>query len=170
MVSDWWSGRGRWFGWGGGDSEVVFAPHLLLFHPNRSWFTPNVSARVSHALPSRSRLPPPGGMRERRRYPSDLSDARWALVEPLLTSWRVDKARHGLNIGTPPQHDLRNLLDAILYVARTGIPWRYLPHDSRHWNSHAEAPDPRGRGPQRGADGLRDRRPEREDLDERSRP
>ncbi|MGW0316062.1 IS5 family transposase [Streptomyces flavidovirens] len=74
-------------------------------------------------------------MSERRRYPSDLSDARWALVEPLLTSWRDDKARHGLNIGTPPQHNLRDLLDAILYVARTGIPWRYLPHDYPHWNT-----------------------------------
>ncbi|MGW6290307.1 IS5 family transposase [Streptomyces sp. NPDC055107] len=74
-------------------------------------------------------------MSERRRYPSDLSDARWALVEPLLASWRDDKARHGLNTGTPPQHDLRDLLDAILYVARTGIPWRYLPHDYPHWNT-----------------------------------
>ncbi|MFE2019145.1 IS5 family transposase [Streptomyces sp. NPDC059499] len=74
-------------------------------------------------------------MNERRRYPSDLSDARWALLEPLLTSWRDDRARHGLNIGTPPQHDLRDLLDAILYVARTGIPWRYLPHDYPHWNT-----------------------------------
>ncbi|MFI1255291.1 IS5 family transposase [Streptomyces netropsis] len=74
-------------------------------------------------------------MSERRRYPSDLSDARWALVEPLLTSWRDDKARHGLNIGTLPQRNLRDLLDAILYVARTGIPWRYLPHDYPHWNT-----------------------------------
>ncbi|MFC9483094.1 IS5 family transposase [Streptomyces griseus] len=56
-------------------------------------------------------------------------------MEPLLASWRDDKARHGLNIGTPPQHDLRDLLDAILYVARTGIPWRYLPHDYPHWNT-----------------------------------
>ncbi|CAM5554108.1 IS5 family transposase [Streptomyces fumanus] len=71
-------------------------------------------------------------MSERRRYASDLSDARWALAEPLLTSGRGDKARHGLNIGTPPQHDLR---DAILYVARTGIPWRYLPHDYPHRNT-----------------------------------
>ncbi|MEU5403581.1 IS5 family transposase [Streptomyces sp. NPDC005963] len=56
-------------------------------------------------------------------------------VEPLLTSWRDEKARHGLNIGHPPQHNLRDLLDAILYVARTGIPWRYLPHDYPHWNT-----------------------------------
>ncbi|GAA2646657.1 hypothetical protein GCM10010425_65450 [Streptomyces spororaveus] len=74
-------------------------------------------------------------MSERRPYPSDLSDARWALVEPLLTSWRDDQARHGLNIGTPPQHSLRDLLDAVLYVARTGIPWRCLPHDYPHWNT-----------------------------------
>ncbi|MET9638186.1 IS5 family transposase [Streptomyces virginiae] len=74
-------------------------------------------------------------MCERRRYPSDLSDARWALVEPLLTSWRDDRARHRLNIGTPPQHSLRDLLGAVLYVARTGIPWRCLPHDYPHWNT-----------------------------------
>ncbi|GAU71288.1 putative transposase [Streptomyces sp. NBRC 110611] len=74
-------------------------------------------------------------MSERRRYPSDLSDARWALVERLLTSWRTEQARHGLNIGHPPRHDLRDILDAVLYVARTGIPWRYLPHDYPHWNT-----------------------------------
>jgi transposase len=74
-------------------------------------------------------------MSDRRRYPSDLSDARWALVEPLLTNWRTEQARHGLNIGHPPRHDLRDILDAVLYVARTGIPWRYLPHDYPHWNT-----------------------------------
>ncbi|MFE6838593.1 IS5 family transposase [Streptomyces sp. NPDC057705] len=76
-----------------------------------------------------------GSTSERRRYPSGLSDARWALVEPMLTNWRDDKARHGLNIGTPPQHNLRDPLDATPYVARTGIPWRYLPHDYPHWNT-----------------------------------
>ncbi|KAA6214931.1 IS5 family transposase [Streptomyces albofaciens JCM 4342] len=74
-------------------------------------------------------------MSARRRYPSDLSDARWALVEPLLTNWREEIVRRGLNIGHPPRHDLRDLLDAVLYVARTGIPWRYLPHDYPHWNT-----------------------------------
>ncbi|PSM42902.1 hypothetical protein C6Y14_11975 [Streptomyces dioscori] len=51
-----------------------------------------------------------------RRYPSDLSDACWALVEPPLTSWRTERARHGLNIGHAPRRDLRNVLDAVLYV------------------------------------------------------
>ncbi|MFI1524905.1 IS5 family transposase [Kitasatospora cineracea] len=74
-------------------------------------------------------------MPERRRYPSDLSDARWALVEPVLTAWRAERRGRGLDIGRPPDHDLRSLLDAILYVNRTGIPWRYLPHDYPHWNT-----------------------------------
>ncbi|MFD7731290.1 IS5 family transposase [Kitasatospora phosalacinea] len=74
-------------------------------------------------------------MPERRRYPSDLSDARWALVEPVLTAWRAERRGRGLDIGRPPDHDLRSLLDAILYVNRTGVPWRYLPHDYPHWNT-----------------------------------
>lgn len=74
-------------------------------------------------------------MPERRRYPSDLSDARWELVEPVLHAWRAERRGRGLDIGRPPDHDLRSLLDAVLYVNRTGIPWRYLPHDYPHWNT-----------------------------------
>ncbi|MEV0663800.1 IS5 family transposase [Actinomadura luteofluorescens] len=74
-------------------------------------------------------------MTERPRYPSDLSDARWELIEPILTAWR-DRRRAGvLDIGRPPEHDLRTILDAILYVDRTGIPWRYLPHDYPPWQT-----------------------------------
>ncbi|MCF2532253.1 IS5 family transposase [Yinghuangia soli] len=72
-------------------------------------------------------------MTGRRPYPSDLSDARWALVEPTLTAWRVERRGRGLDIGRPPEHDLRDLMDAVLYVDRTGIPWRYLPHDYPPW-------------------------------------
>ncbi|MFD8440392.1 IS5 family transposase [Streptomyces microflavus] len=74
-------------------------------------------------------------MTERRRYPSDLSDARWELVEPVLTAWRAERRGRGPDIGRPPNHDLRSLLDAVLHVNRTGIPWRYLPHDYPHWNT-----------------------------------
>ncbi|MFD7836168.1 IS5 family transposase [Streptomyces sp. NPDC059761] len=74
-------------------------------------------------------------MPERRRHPSDLSDARWEPVEPVLTAWRAERRGRGLDIGRPPDHDLRSLLDAVLYVNRTGIPWRYLPHDYPHWNT-----------------------------------
>jgi transposase len=57
----------------------------------------------------------------RRRYPSDLTDEQWALVEPLLPPRPVSIA--------PAVHELREIINAVLYVARTGIPWRYLPHD-----------------------------------------
>lgn len=62
----------------------------------------------------------------RRSYPTDLSDARWALIEPTLTTWR--QARKGLGIA-PIKHDLREIVNAIFYVTRTGIAWEYLPHD-----------------------------------------
>ena len=67
-------------------------------------------------------------MSERKPYPSDLSDARWALIEPTLTAWR--KARLDRRpTGQPAKVDLRDAFNAILYVNRTGIPWKYLPHD-----------------------------------------
>ncbi len=62
----------------------------------------------------------------RRPYRTDLSDARWALIEPMLSAWRAKRA--GLGIAKI-QHDLREIVNAILYVNRTGIAWEYLPHD-----------------------------------------
>lgn len=62
----------------------------------------------------------------RRPYRTDLSDARWALIEPTMTAWRA--AQGGLGI-RKPVHDLREIINAILYVNRTGIAWEYLPHD-----------------------------------------
>lgn len=64
----------------------------------------------------------------RRPYRTDLSDARWALLEPILTEWRAARAARGLDINQPI-HDLREIVNAILYVNRTGIAWGYLPHD-----------------------------------------
>lgn len=65
--------------------------------------------------------------------PSGLSDARWELIEPVLTSWRDQRRARALHIGRPPEHDLRQIMNAILYVDRTGMPWRYLPHDFPPW-------------------------------------
>ncbi|MEU8332225.1 IS5 family transposase [Micromonospora arborensis] len=67
-------------------------------------------------------------MTARRPYPSDLSDARWALIAPRLTAWRQARTDAGVS-GRTPTHDLREIFNAILYVNRTGIAWRYLPHD-----------------------------------------
>jgi putative transposase len=55
------------------------------------------------------------------QYPSDLSDEQWALIEP-----RLPPALPG---GRPREVDLRAVVDAILYVLRTGCQWRYLPKD-----------------------------------------
>ena len=57
----------------------------------------------------------------RRPYPSDLTDDQWALIEPLLPA-----ARHG---GRPRTVDLREVVNTLLYQARTGVQWRYFPHD-----------------------------------------
>ena len=67
-------------------------------------------------------------MTPRRAYRTDLSDARWALIEPILAAWRAARAEAGLGL-SEPVHDLREIVNAILYVNRTGIAWEYLPHD-----------------------------------------
>ena len=57
-----------------------------------------------------------------------MSDARWALIEPTLAEWR--KARIDRRpTGKPAPTDLRDIFNAILYLNRTGIAWKYLPHD-----------------------------------------
>ena len=55
------------------------------------------------------------------RYPSDLTDAEWALVAPM-----IPPAKRG---GRPRDVDLREVLNAILYVLATGCQWRALPKD-----------------------------------------
>src|SRR5437588_6794664 len=67
-------------------------------------------------------------MTTRRAYPSDLSDARWALIEPRLSAWRQARTDAGVG-GRAASHDLREVFNALLYLNRTGIAWRYLPHD-----------------------------------------
>lgn len=62
---------------------------------------------------------------ERRAYPSDLTDAQWALIEPL-----VPKCKPG---GRPEAHSRRELVDAMLYVLHNGCTWRALPHDLPPW-------------------------------------
>ena len=59
--------------------------------------------------------------RNSERYPSDLTDAEWALIAPLLPP-----AKAG---GRPRTTDLRDVSDAILYIASSGCQWRMLPKD-----------------------------------------
>src|SRR3954447_228469 len=73
-------------------------------------------------------------MTNRAAYPSDLSDARWALIEARLTAWRQTRTEAGVG-GRAAEHDLREIFNAILYVNRTGIAWRYMPHDLPPWQT-----------------------------------
>ena len=65
-------------------------------------------------------------MSNRKRYPSDLSDERWALIEPVITAW---KAAHRSVSGHQGRYEMREIVNAILYQSRTGCQWGYLPHN-----------------------------------------
>ena len=64
-------------------------------------------------------------------YPSDLRDGQWARLEPLLKEPR--SKRHAG--GRPRKYELRRVVDAMLYVVKTGCQWRQLPADFPPWQS-----------------------------------
>lgn len=59
------------------------------------------------------------------RYPSDLTDEQWALIEPMVP------VKPG---GRPAKYPRRRIVEAILYLNRTGCSWRQLPHDFPPWS------------------------------------
>ena len=63
----------------------------------------------------------------RTSYPSDVSDAEWAILEPELYPQRAT--------GRPPTVDRREVVNAIYYVLRTGCQWRYLPEGFPKWET-----------------------------------
>ena len=64
---------------------------------------------------------------KRKTYPSDLSDAEWALLEPL-----VPAPKSG---GRPASYPRREIVNGILYVLRSGCSWRMMPHDLPLWDT-----------------------------------
>lgn len=68
---------------------------------------------------------------QRQQYDSDLSDEQWQLVHDLIPEVRSDRVVGG----RPAKYDRKEVLNAILYVARTGCQWRLLPHDLPHWKT-----------------------------------
>jgi putative transposase len=56
----------------------------------------------------------------RKPYPSDLTDAQWAIIQPLIPC---------PGVGRPRIHDMREILNAIFYLNRSGCQWDMLPHD-----------------------------------------
>lgn len=63
----------------------------------------------------------------RKHYPSDLTDEQWRLIEPLLPPEKPG--------GRHREVDLREVLDGIFYLVKTGIPWRFMPHDLPPWGT-----------------------------------
>jgi len=60
-------------------------------------------------------------------FSTDLSDAEWRILGPLLAP--------STRRGRPRKHTRRTMLDAVLYVLRGGVPWRLLPHEFPPWRS-----------------------------------
>lgn len=60
-------------------------------------------------------------MNQRKPYPTDMSDEQWSLIEPLLPSRDTR--------GRKPTHPRREMINALLYLTRTGCQWEMLPHD-----------------------------------------
>jgi putative transposase len=58
---------------------------------------------------------------ERKPYQTDLSDAEWAIIEPLIPGGKPG--------GRPRETNVREVVNAIFYLLRTGCAWRHLPHD-----------------------------------------
>ena len=61
----------------------------------------------------------------RQPYPSDMTDAQWELLADLFPEAKT---------GRPREVSIPDVVDAIFYVNRTGVQWRYLPHDYPRWD------------------------------------
>ncbi len=66
-----------------------------------------------------------------QRYPSDLSEAEWQLIEPLIPV----KTGMGTGPGKPRTLNMRHVVNALLYLEHTRCQWRYLPKDFPNYNS-----------------------------------
>ncbi len=63
----------------------------------------------------------------RRAYPSDVSESEWRILEPL-----IPPAKPG---GRPRSVEMREIVNAIWYVLRTGCQWRQLPYEFLPWST-----------------------------------
>ena len=63
----------------------------------------------------------------RKPYPTDLTDEEWAILAPL-----IPPAKPG---GRPREVDMREILNGLLYLLRTGCAWRMIPHDLPPWQT-----------------------------------
>src|SRR6056297_185888 len=66
-------------------------------------------------------------MNARKRYPTDLTDSQWKRIEPLIPTEKPG--------GRPRETDMREVVNALFYLTRTGCAWRMLPHDFPPWRT-----------------------------------
>jgi transposase len=64
-------------------------------------------------------------MSTRKPYPSDVTDEEWAFVAPYLTLMTEDAPQR--------RYELRELFNGLRFIARTGMQWRFMPHDLPPW-------------------------------------
>lgn len=67
----------------------------------------------------------------RKSYPTDLSDKQWNIIKPLLPTAKSNDTTGG----RPREVDVRDILNAIFYILRSGCSWRMLPHDLPDWQT-----------------------------------
>jgi transposase len=125
------------------ETKQPIAPSTLYRLLNRhGWRQLGAGSSSAQALQSKQAKEDTIAVRERReqqspskanreqfshRSPSDLTDQEWAILEPL-----IPKAKPG---GRPRTVDMREVMNAILYVLRTGCQWRALPRDFAPWST-----------------------------------
>jgi putative transposase len=64
---------------------------------------------------------------EGKRYPSDMTDDEWAILEPLIPAAKPGGRHRSAN--------MREVVNGIFYVLRGGIPWRFLPKEFPPWKT-----------------------------------
>jgi putative transposase len=66
-------------------------------------------------------------MNNRQYYPTDMTDAEWSCLEPCVPPPKTG--------GRPRVHPVREILNGIFYILRSGCAWRLLPHDLPPWKT-----------------------------------
>src|SRR3970040_2694346 len=64
---------------------------------------------------------------EEKRYPSDMTEDEWVILEPLIPPTKPG--------GRPRSVNMREVMNGIFYVLRGGIPWRFLPKEFPPWKT-----------------------------------
>ena len=97
---------------------------LHLVPPDNAPSDPGIKV-ACRCCPARSRST------RTRRYPSDMTDTEWAVIEPLLPApgWTAGQG------GSPGSHCRRNIVDGIRYLVHNGRVWRALPADLPNWRT-----------------------------------